>query len=110
LGAEKAATLREAQNAMLARFRSTLPGPTEPAIQRKLLRSRTGVQILKADVRFDFYSQPGLRRGRSPIRCVYYSFESAKDNRIYSFECWPHMRYGSYFDAVLDELARSITF
>ena len=111
VGAEEATTLANAQDFNLSRLRSTLTGPSEPKIHRSTLRSNSGVRILKAEVLFDGYSQPQYRRGAVfPLRCIYYSFQTPKDGRIYSLECWPEVRYGTYFDSALDDLARSIAF
>ena len=110
LGAEQVSSLAAAQDASLSRLRATLTGPSAPRIVRSTLRSRSGVKILKADVRFDGYSQPQYRRGAVfPLRCIYYSFQVHGDTRIYSLECWPEVRYGSYFDGALDDLSRTIS-
>jgi hypothetical protein len=110
LGAEDATSLVQAQTAILSRLRSMLAGPTEPKIRRTTIRSRSGVPILRADIIFDFYSQPQYRRGAVyPVRGVYYSFRSSRDGRVYTLECWPDLRYGAYFDRALDDLARSIS-
>jgi len=89
LGADSAPTVEGAQEAMLGRARSLLVGPNAPIIRRTTFQAASGVTIHKADVMFDVYQRPQLKRGSTLwLRCLYYSFQSPKDGRIYSFECW----------------------
>jgi hypothetical protein len=109
LGADSAPTVEAAQEAMLGRTRSLLVGPNAPIIRRSSFRAVSGLVIHKADVMFDVYQRPQLRRGSTLwLRCLYYSFQSPKDGRIYSFEC--STEHSLFFDRPLDELAKSVSF
>ena len=103
--------LAVAQDAAIARVRRIYSGPSEPVIHRQQLRSLRGVRILKADARFDTYSQPQLKRGEGlPVRCVIYTCEGGKTRRIYNLLCYPQPPNGALFDKALDDVARSVTF
>ncbi len=111
LGAEEAQTAAAQQNKMFARMRSLFPGPGEPVVKRTQMRTASGLSIHKADFLFDTYTHPRLRRGPTFfLRCVYYSFRSPADGRVYSFECWPPPTSGSPVDRALDAFAQSIAF
>lgn len=84
--------------------------PAAPVIQRSAMRTTSGLLLTRAEVRYSWFLQPGLRRG--PVtqhRAFFYSFQ-AQRGRIYSLNCFPGTipDAGDFFDAALDDLARSI--
>jgi hypothetical protein len=109
LGADSAPTVEAAQAAMLGRARSLLVGPNAPITRRTTFRAASGLLIHRAEVMFDVYQRPQIKRGSTIwLRCLYYSFQSPRDGRVYSFECWTE--HSLFFDRPLDELAKSVSF
>ena len=106
LQSEGVRTLEDSQSGKSVRFRELLAGPNEPTILRAKLRSRTGVLILKADVRYTPRTHPQISLG--VFRHIVYSFRGP-DRRIYTFQCSTPTR-DTFFDRALDDLAKSIEF
>lgn len=105
------ASLAEEQDEAIARVRRIYSGPDKPVVRRQELRSIRGVCILKAEVRFGTYLQPGLKRGKGfLVRCVLYTCRGGHPEGIYNLVCYPQRHHGAFFDTALDDMAKSIGF
>lgn len=92
-----------------SRLGRTVP-PAPPKILRSELQTRSGLRLTKAEVRYTWFRQPGLRRGPiTEYRCFLYTFRDSR-GRIRSLNCFlpTYGQAGTFFDAALDDLARSI--
>ena len=105
LGAEAVQAPEDSQSAKSVRFREVFSGPGEPIIQRSVLRSKHGARILKANVRWNLFERSPT--GFGSFHSVVYSFRGS-DGRVYTLEGYPPVRDGNFFDAAMDEIARSI--
>jgi hypothetical protein len=102
---------RTVQDATIKKFDSTLAGPQRPVIRRSILRSRSGVPILRADVVYSSYAGPGRGRGDVwRLRQVIYTFRRDDAGYVYNLVCHPAPHSDSFFDRALDAMARTIVY
>ena len=106
LTTEHGSNVKQGQSARIKKVYSVFPGPHRPLIiEQSQLRSKSGVRILKADMRW--IAKPN-RGSPYRTRTLLYSFRAANNGQVHTLICSPLA--GSLPEKLLDELAMSISF